>query len=81
MSVIVSSAADFAAMDLSSLVAMSAHAICSRPLIHMTLAIAILLLSTAQINTSRYGLVRGSNLCNGLSEKSDVSKILIYIFV
>ena len=56
----VSSAADFAAIDLSSLVAISAHATCSRPLIHITLAIAIRLLSTAQINTSRYGLGSGS---------------------
>ena len=55
MSVMVWSSRTFLAMDLSSLLAISADAIGSRPLVHMSLAISCLLHSVAQISTSRYG--------------------------
>ena len=64
----VSSARAFSAMDLIKRVAMSADAICSLPIIHMSLAISCLLLSTAQMNTSRYGVGSGSYLWTGFAE-------------
>ena len=69
MSVMVSSEADFEAIDLRSLVAMRALGICSRPIIHISLAMAILLLRTAQMNTSRNGLFSGSKAWTGFTRK------------
>lgn len=65
----VSSARAFPAMDLIKRVAMSADAICSLPILHISLAISCLLLSTAQMNTSRYGVGNGSYLWTGFTEK------------
>ena len=67
----VSSARAFPAMDLIKRVAMRADAICSFPIIHMSLAISCLLLSTAQMNTSRYGVGNGSYLWIGFAEKKN----------
>ena len=69
MSVMVSSEADFEALDLRSLVAMRALGICSRPIIHISFAMAILLLRTAQMNTSRNGLLSGSKAWTGFTRK------------
>lgn len=72
ISVMVSSACAFPAMDLIKRVAMRADAICSLPIIHMSFAISCLLLSTAQMNTSRYGVGNGSYLRRGLAEKREM---------